>query len=104
MAGPRLPLVSDNRLLLPDGAEGQLAPILVGSRAWYNGLTAESNQSFAFRNHLGRFTARAERKSQGWYGYAYRQREAKQPKPNLDIPENMTIRRPQTLEVWLAAK
>ncbi len=104
MAGPRLPLVSDNRLLLPDGAEGQLAPIVVGSRAWYNWLTAESNQSFAFKNHLGRFTARRERKHQGWYWYAYRKREGKLRKAYLGKTEEMTLERLNAVAVVLAGQ
>jgi predicted ATPase/DNA-binding CsgD family transcriptional regulator len=104
MADPRLPLVSDNRLLLPDGAEGQLAPIVVGSSAWYNWLAAESNQSFAFKNHLGKFTARRERKHQGWYWYAYRKREGKLRKAYLGKTEEMTLERLNAVAVVLAGQ
>ncbi|MFL5654978.1 MAG: hypothetical protein ACJ8CB_12495, partial [Ktedonobacteraceae bacterium] len=72
MAHSRLPLVSNDLLLLPDRSDEQQAPVIVGSDVWYTWLASESARSFTFRSQLGTFTARRERKRNGWYWYIYR--------------------------------
>ena len=67
MARSRLSLVYDSRLFLPDEEKDQLPPVVVGSESWYTWLAYEQNQSFSFKNPLGTFTARRERKRNGWY-------------------------------------
>src|SRR5260370_34470286 len=91
MARTQIPLVSDGSLLLLDGAESRLSPVIVGSAAWYAWLADEQNHSFSFRNHLGTFTARRERQRQGWYWYAYRKYEGKLSKAYLGKSETLTI-------------
>ena len=86
-----LPLVSDDHLLGLDGAGEQLAPVVVGSDAWYTWLADQQIQSFSFRNCLGTFTARRERKRHGWYWYAYRKRAGRLRKAYLGKTEKLTL-------------
>jgi len=88
MAGSRLPLVFGDRLLLPEQAA-----VIVGSDAWYSWLTSESVQSFTFRSHLGTFTARRERKRNGWYWYIYRKRQGKLRKAYLGRAKEISLER-----------
>jgi hypothetical protein len=93
MAQKRLPLVSDNLLLLLDkGADGY-TPVVVGSQRWYTWLADEQNRSFSFRNHLGTFTVRRERKRHGWYWYVYRKCDGKLRKAYLGKAEEVTLER-----------
>ena len=91
MTRSRLPLVSDDHLLGLDGASEQLAPVVVGSGAWYTWLADQQIQSFSFRNRLGTFTARRERKRHGWYWYAYRKRAGRLRKAYLGKTEELTL-------------
>jgi len=91
MARTQIPFVSEGSLLLLDGTESRLSPVIVGSAAWYTWLADEQNHSFSFRNHLGTFTARRERQRQGWYWYAYRKYEGKLSKAYLGKSETLTI-------------
>src|SRR5713101_4136994 len=91
MAGHRLPVVSEDHLLLSDEGEGQTTSIAVESEAWYHWLAAEQNQSFTFRHALGTFTMRRERKRQGWYWYAYRKQEGSLRKAYLGKTEELTL-------------
>src|SRR5579859_5065322 len=69
------PRVEQEVLVLP---EGQKASVLVGSHQWYSWLADENNGSFFFRNEVGSFTARKERRKWGgWYWIAYRGRGEK---------------------------
>lgn len=88
-----LPLVSADRLHLHNEAGSEIAFLDVGSDAWYSWLADEQNHSFAFQNHLGRFTARRERKHRGWYWYAYRKRDGKLSKVYLGKAEEVTLTR-----------
>ncbi len=58
MTRSRLPLVSDNHVLELDGIGDQLAPVVVGTDAWFIWLADQHIQSFSFRNPLGTFTVR----------------------------------------------
>jgi len=104
MAGHRLPVVSENHLLLPDEGEGQPTSIAVESEAWYHWLAAEQNQSFAFRHALGTFTMRRERKRQGWYWYAYRKQEGSLRKAYLGKTEELTLVRLNQVAATIAAR
>ena len=86
----RLPLVADHSLHL---LEEPSDPIVVGSEAWYRWLAAEQHQSFAFRNQLGTFTVRRERRRQCWYWYLYHKREGKLRKAYLGKTEEVTLER-----------
>ncbi|HKF35398.1 MAG TPA: LuxR C-terminal-related transcriptional regulator [Ktedonobacteraceae bacterium] len=93
MAGSRLPLVSNDLLLLPDKPGEQHAPVLVGSDVWYTWLTSESARSFTFRSQLGTFTARRERKRNGWYWYIYRKHQGKLHKAYLGRAKELSLER-----------
>ncbi len=89
----RIPLVSDNHLLLLNRVGKNPSSIIVGSDAWYAWLADEQNKSFSFRNYLGTFTARRERQRNGWYWYAYRRSEGKLRKVYLGKTEELTLER-----------
>ena len=93
MAGSRLPLVSNDLLLLPDRPGEQQAPVIVGSDVWYTWLTSESARSFTFRSQLGTFTARRERKRNGWYWYIYRKQQGKLHKAYLGKAKELSLER-----------
>src|SRR2546421_935119 len=93
MTRGRLPLVSNNHVLGLDGAGEKIAPVVVGSGAWYTWLADQQIQSFSFRNLLGSFTARRERKRHGWYWYAYRKRAGRLRKAYLGKTEELTLER-----------
>src|SRR5260370_42248853 len=93
MTRSRLPLVSDNHVLGLDGIGDQLAPVVVGTDAWFTWLADQHIQSFSFRNPLGTFTARRERKRYSWYWYAYRKRARKLRKAYLGKTEEETLER-----------
>ena len=86
----RLPLVADHSLRL---LEEPSDPIVVGSEAWYCWLADEQHQSFAFRNQLGIFTVRRERRRQRWYWYLYHKHEGKLRKAYLGKTEEVTLER-----------
>ena len=93
MTRSRLPLVSDNHVLELDGIGDQLAPVVVGTDAWFIWLADQHIQSFSFRNPLGTFTVRRERKRYSWYWYAYRKRAGKLRKAYLGKTEEVTLER-----------
>src|SRR5216684_8231027 len=93
MAGSRLPLVSNDLLLLPDRPGEQQAPVIVGSDVWYTWLTSESARSFTFRSQLGTFTARREQKRNGWYWYIYRKLQGKLHKAYLGRAKELSLER-----------
>ena len=99
MAGSRLPLVSGNCLLLP-----KQAAVIVGSDAWYTWLTSESTRSFTLRSHLGTFTARRERKRNGWYWYIYRKQKGKLRKAYLGKAKEITLERLATVTETLVSR
>ncbi|HEY6409115.1 MAG TPA: NB-ARC domain-containing protein, partial [Ktedonobacteraceae bacterium] len=101
MARSRLPVVSNNNLFRLDGVDEQLAPVAVGSDAWYTWLADQHIQSFSFRNPGGTFTARRERKRHSWYWYAYRKRAGKLRKAYLGKSEELTPERLNAIAVAL---
>jgi predicted ATPase/DNA-binding CsgD family transcriptional regulator len=66
---------------------------VVGSQRWYTWLAEEENRSFSFRNALGNFTVRRERKRHGWYWYIYRKSGGKLRKAYLGKGEEVTLER-----------
>lgn len=68
----RLPLVVDPSLRLLDEPSD---PIVMGSDASQQYQASEQHQSFDFRNPLGLFTVRRERRCQQWYWYLYHKHE-----------------------------
>jgi len=101
MTHSRLTLVSDNHLLEFNGAENQVAPIVVGSDAWYTWLADQQIHSFSFRSTWGAFTARCEHKRYGWYWYAYRKHAGKLCKAYLGKTEELTLERLNTTAATL---
>src|SRR5713226_8019651 len=93
MRASRLPQVSDDRLFLPNDIGEPQNVVSVGSDAWYSWLKSETTRSFAFKNHLGSFTARCERKRNGWYWYVYRKQEGKLHKAYLGKAEEISRER-----------
>lgn len=93
MAHSRLPLVSNDLLHLPDRPGEQQVPVIVGSNVWYTWLTSESARSFTFRSQLGTFTARRERKRNGWYWYIYRKHQGKLHKAYLGRAKELSLER-----------
>ena len=104
MARRSLPLVSEDRLSLLDEAGNRLTSVVVGSNAWYTWLAAEQNRSFSFRNHLGLFTVRCERKRHDWYWYVYRKRGGKLRKAYLGKTEEVTLERLNAVAATLASR
>src|SRR5256885_132447 len=104
MTRGRLPLVSNNHVLGLNGIGEQIAPVVVGSGAWYTWLGDQQIQSFSFRNPLGSFTARRERKRHGWYWYAYRKRTGRLRKAYLGKTEELTLERLNAVAVALAGQ
>ncbi|HLZ60091.1 MAG TPA: hypothetical protein VKR06_24340 [Ktedonosporobacter sp.] len=49
MRRSRLPAVRGDRLFWPDDAENQLAPVMVGTDAWYDWLVSAPVSSFSFQ-------------------------------------------------------
>src|SRR5205807_4428774 len=104
MTRGRLPLVSDNHVLGLDGIGDQLAPVVVGTDAWFTWLADQHIQSFSFRNPLGTFTVRRERKRHGWYWYAYRKSDGKLRKAYLGKAEELTLERLGPIAATLVAQ
>lgn len=100
----RLPVVSENCLIVVDGEEGQPTSILIESEDWYHWLTAEQNHSFAFQHASGTFTARRERKGPSWYWYAYRKRNGKLHKAYLGKAQEVTLQRLNVAAKVLASR
>jgi hypothetical protein len=82
-----LPVVSDHLLHVPDREANERTPVVVGSERWYTWLAEEQNRSFSFRNALGTFTVRRERKRHGWYWHIYRKSGGKLRKAYLGKAE-----------------
>jgi predicted ATPase/DNA-binding CsgD family transcriptional regulator len=88
-----LPVLSDHLLRVPTSETNEQTPVVVGSQRWYSWLTEEENRSFSFRNVLGTFTVRCERKRHGWYWYIYRKSGGKLRKAYLGKAEEVTLER-----------
>ena len=88
-----LPVLSDHLLHMPDWEANEHSSVAVGSQRWYSWLGEEQNTSFSFRNDLGTFTVRRERKRHGWYWYIYRKSGGKLRKAYLGKAEELTLER-----------
>jgi LuxR family transcriptional regulator, maltose regulon positive regulatory protein len=77
--------------------------IAIGSSEWWQWLAAESTTTFRFDHPLGNFTARRERKHDGWYWYAYRKRGGRLQKAYLGKSADLTLERLQSVAATLAA-
>src|SRR6266700_2982316 len=104
MANSRLPLVSNDLLLLQDRPGEQQAPVIVGSDAWYTWLTSESARSFTFRSQFGTFTARREQKRNGWYWYIYRKQQGKLHKAYLGRAKELSFERLNAVTATLVSQ
>jgi hypothetical protein len=99
-----LPVVSDNLLHVLDRGANERTPVVVGSERWYTWLADEQNRSFSFRNSLGTFTVRRERKLHGWYWYVYRKSGGKLRKAYLGKAEEVTLERLSAVAATLLDK
>ena len=99
-----LPVVSDNLLHVLDRGANERTPVVVGSERWYTWLADEQNRSFSFRNSLGTFTVRRERKRHGWYWYVYRKSGGKLRKAYLGKAEEVTLERLSAVAATLLDK
>lgn len=88
-----LPVVEDDRLILPQSTANQPASIVVGSHAWYAWLHDQQPRSFAFQSAHGTFTARYERQRNAWYWYAYRRHQGKLHKAYLGRATELSLER-----------
>src|SRR5215472_15452945 len=88
-----LPVVSDHLLQISHQDANEQSPVVVDSQKWYSWLTEEQNTSFSFRNVLGTFTVRRERKRHGWYWYIYRKSRGRLHKAYLGKAEEVTLER-----------
>lgn len=104
MRASRLPLLSDNRLFLPDEIGVPQEIVIVGSDAWYAWLRSETARSFTLKHHLGTFTVRRERKRNGWYWYMYRKRQGKLYKAYVGKAEEISHERLFTVVEELAGR
>ncbi len=104
MARTPIPLISQDRLSLLDGAGNPLSPILVGSDVWYRWLSAPETRSFSFRGKSGTYTARREQQRNGWYWYAYRKRDGKLRKAYLGKPDELSLERLQAVAALLSLR
>src|SRR5215469_13809130 len=104
MAGSRLPLVSNDLLLLSDRPGERQSPVNVGSDAWYTWLVSEPARSFTFRSHLGTFTARREQKRNGWYWYIYRKQHGKLHKAYLGRAKELSLERLNSVTATLVSQ
>src|SRR5450432_576624 len=104
MSQKPLPVVADHLLHMPDQEVNERTPVVVGSQRWYSWLAEEQNSSFSFRNALGTFTVRRERKRHGWYWYIYRKAGGKLRKAYLGKAEEMTLERLDLLAVTLVTQ
>src|SRR5215470_8765724 len=83
-----VPHVRDGALRFTANAADKQVPVVVGSVKWYQLL--EQIASFGFEDEIGRsFTARRERRKQGWYWYAYRKHGKKLRKVYLGKTEQL---------------
>jgi hypothetical protein len=64
------PHITDGILSYRDGMQEHM--IAVGSPMWRQWLAGATTTTFRFEHPLCNFTARRERKHDGWYSYAYR--------------------------------
>jgi predicted ATPase/DNA-binding CsgD family transcriptional regulator len=99
-----LPVVSDHLLHVPGRETNGDTPVVVGSQRWYAWLAEEQHRSFSFRNALGTFTVRCERKRHGWYWYIYRKSGGKLRKAYLGKLEEVSFERLSLLAATLVTQ
>ena len=96
------PHITDGILTYRDGTQEHT--IAVGSSLWWQWLAAEGTTTFRFEHPLGNFTARRERKRDGWYWYAYRTRDGALQKAYLGKSADLTLDRLQEVAAVLAQR
>ncbi len=85
------PIVREGMLI--NGAAIPSPGIAVGSVAWWDWLADPSARSFRFATGPVHFTARCERKANGWYWYAYRRYGTTLRKVYLGKYQDLTLER-----------
>jgi LuxR family transcriptional regulator, maltose regulon positive regulatory protein len=96
------PHITDGILTYRDGMQEHT--IAVGSPVWWQWLAAEGTTTFRFEHPLCNFTARRERKRDGWYWYAYRTRGGALQKAYLGKSTDLTLDRLQEAVAILARR
>lgn len=98
------PCINNGVLTYRDRVAAQERTIAVGSSLWYEWLAAESSTTFRFHHPSGNFTARRERKHDGWYWYAYRKRGGVLQKVYLGKSADLTLDRLQEIAAALVQR
>jgi LuxR family maltose regulon positive regulatory protein len=96
------PHINDGVLIYQDAMHEHT--IAVGSPVWWQWLAAEGTTTFRFEHRLCNFTARRERKRDGWYWYAYRTRGGALQKAYLGKSTDLTLDRLQEVAAVLAQR
>jgi LuxR family maltose regulon positive regulatory protein len=96
------PHIIDGVLTYRDAMHEHTIP--VGSPLWWQWLAAQTSSTFRFEHRLGHFTARRERKHDGWYWYAYRKRGGTLQKVYLGKSADLTLDRLQEVAAALAQR
>jgi ATP/maltotriose-dependent transcriptional regulator MalT len=96
------PHINDGVLTYRDGMQEHT--IAVGSPMWRQWLAAATTTTFRFEHPLCNFTARRERKRDGWYWYAYRTRGGALQKAYLGKSTDLTLDRLQEVAAVLAQR
>jgi len=97
------PQVQNKVLTLHKGTNEEQS-IPVESEVWWHWLSAEETRTFYYGSEQGSFTARRERKSGGWYWYAYRKQYGKLHKAYLGKAEELVQGRLEAIAAHLAAQ
>lgn len=96
------PHITDGILTYRDGMQEHT--IAVGNPMWRQWLAAEGTTTFRFEHPLCNFTARRERKRDGWYWYAYRMRGGALQKAYLGKSTDLTLDRLQEVAAGFARR
>ncbi len=89
--GQRRPSVSEGQLHIYHGDAAVTGTIKLGSMAWHTWL--DEHSVFLFEIPLLHFTARKEKRSGGWYWYAYRRHQGKLHTAYIGKSEELTFER-----------
>src|SRR6266496_2249665 len=96
----RIPTVSNSTLHEHIEEVPSIDTIVVGSAAWY--IWLENHHSFRFDHPSTSFTARKERRSGGWYWYAYRRQAGRLHTAYLGRTVELSVTRLEVIAAELA--
>src|SRR5688572_8299199 len=93
------PQIKDGVLTYRNGTQEHTTA--VEGPVWWQWLDAADTTTFRFEHPAGSFTARRERKHDGWYWYAYRKRDGALQKAYLGKSPDLTLVRLQEIAAGL---